>query len=150
MLDVIGAIWEKKCGTFWDQNHTCLSANKVEKMLDFIGAFWEKILKMLDHLEHLLGSKSHLNIGLNTIGTYWERKNRLSRGGGLDHLWHIWDPNHTWLSVKKSNNARNDRRVLRRKTTYGGELGWASLAPFDQNYKWFLAKKVEKMMDFIG
>ena len=83
MLDVIGAIWGKNCGTFWDQNHTCLSANKVEKMLDFIGAFWEKILKMLDHLEHLLGSKSHLNIGLNTIGTYWERKNRLSRGGGL-------------------------------------------------------------------
>ena len=70
MLDVIGAIFENKCGTFWDQNHTCLSANKVEKMLDFIGAFLEKILKMLDHLGHLLGSKSHFVIGQNIIGTY--------------------------------------------------------------------------------
>ena len=120
-------------------------------MLAFIGAFWENKIKMLDHLGHLLGSKSHLNIGQNTMGTYWERKNRLSRGeGGLIICGTFWDQNLTWLSAKKSKNARNDRRVLKRKKTYEGELGWAFVAPFDQNYKWFLAKKVEKMMDFIG
>ena len=152
-------------GTFWDQNHTSLSAKRWGGSWAFVAPFeikitidygqkkskkirgtfgdqnhfWfsaKKVEKMLDF--HFLGSKSHLIIGPNIIVAYREEKNLLSRGGGT-----FWDKNYTWLSAKKLEIMLHTyyRRILRRKNEFRGRglsLCFCGTI-WDQNHTWLSA-----------
>ena len=133
MLDIIVAFWEKIdlgsggvlwiYGSFWDQNHSWLSAKKLEKILDIRGTLGG-------------GGKPQLIIGQERF----EIKNQLSVGRGvLSKCGIFWDPNHNWFSEKKSGKC-----LILHFLTYlaDNQVGWV------QN--WISVKKVKKILDNIS
>ena len=78
MLDIIVAFWEKIdlgsggvlwiYGSFWDQNHSWLSAKKLEKILDIRGT---------------LGGGGEITIDYRP-GAFWDKKSTFGGEGGLE------------------------------------------------------------------